>query len=132
MTKFPTDTKEFVDVGESGMSEKYSSYSMVKRLLALTVLVTFFSCLIVARLLYLQVIGGYSFIKKGLTEWLRDLPLIASRGTITDRNGVVLASSYTTYDVYVRPADVEDAGGVTALLSSILNLDYSKTYEKVT
>ncbi|MBQ8425937.1 MAG: hypothetical protein IJX17_07995 [Clostridia bacterium] len=114
------------------MAIKYSSYSMIKRLLALLVLVIFFMFIIIFRLFYIQVIGGYSFVREGLTEWLRDLPLIATRGTITDRNGVVLASSYTTYDVYVRPADVDDCEGLAQILSSVLNLDYEKVYEKVT
>ena len=114
------------------MSVKYSSYSMIKRLLALTVLVTFFAFIVIVRLFYIQIIGGYSFVKQGLTEWLRDLPLIATRGSITDRNGVILASSYTTYDVYVRPADVDDSEGVASLLSTVLNLDYEKVFEKVT
>ena len=113
------------------MSIKYSSYSMIKRLLALVVLIAFFACIIVFRLFYIQILGGYSFVEKGLTQWLRDLPLIATRGTITDRNGVVLASSYTTYDVYVRPADVDDQEGVASLLSTVLNLDYGKVLEKV-
>lgn len=114
------------------MAVKYSSYSMVKRLLALSVLITFFAVIVIARLLYLQVINGYSYVEKGLTEWLRDLPLIATRGKITDRNGVVLASSYTTYDVYVRPADVEDASAVSNLLANKLGLDYNEIFEKIT
>lgn len=114
------------------MAVKYSSYSMIKRLLALSVLVAFFAVLIVFRLFYLQIIGGYSYVEKGLTEWLRDLPLIATRGQITDRNGVVLASSYTTYDVYVRPADVEDSSAVANLLANKLGLDYNEIYEKIT
>ena len=113
------------------MAVKFSSYSMIKRLLALVVLVAFFACLIVFRLFYLQVVGGYEIVKKGLTQWLRDLPLTATRGKITDRNGVVLASSYTTYDVYVRPADIENVEMVAKILSENLNLDYEKTYEKV-
>lgn len=114
------------------MTEKYSSYSMFQRLLALFVLVAFFGFIVIFRLFYIQVIGGYSFVEKGMTEWLRDLPLTAARGNITDRNGVVLASSYTTYDVYVRPADVDDADGVAGLLSDTLGLNYEKVYEKVT
>lgn len=113
------------------MSVKFSSYSMVKRLLALIMLIAFFAFIIIFRLLYIQVIGGHSFVKKGLTEWLRDLPLIATRGSITDRNGVVLASSYTTYDIYVRPADVEDSEGVASLLSSVLNFEYEEVLQKV-
>lgn len=113
------------------MAVKYSSYSMFKRLLALFVLVIFFAFIIIFRIFYLQVIGGYSFVEKGLSEWLRDLPLTATRGSFTDRNGVVLASSYTTYDVYVRPADVEDAESVSKLLADVLELDYENVYEKV-
>ncbi len=113
------------------MSVKYSSYSMIKRLLALVVLVTFFAFLILCRIFYLQIIGGYSYVEKGLTEWLRDLPLIASRGTITDRNGIVLASSHTTYDVYVRPADIESPEEIALILSSKLNLEFDEVYKKV-
>ncbi len=113
------------------MAVKYSSYSMFKRLLALCVLVAFFAFIIISRIFYLQIWSGYSYVEKGLTQWLRDLPLTASRGTITDRNGVVLASSHTTYDVYVRPADVGDFGEVSRVLSQCLNLDYNTIYEKI-
>lgn len=114
------------------MAEKYSSYSMVKRVLALTVLVAFFMCAILFRLLYLQVICSDSYKSRGMTQWLRDLPLTASRGKITDKNGVVLASSYTIYDVYVRPADIQDAGAVAEVLSTTLELDYHEVFEKIT
>lgn len=114
------------------MAIKYSSYSILKRLLALTMLIAFFVCVVIGRLFYLQVFGGYNVVKKGLTEWLRDLPLIASRGTITDRNGVVLAASHTTYDVYVRPADVEKASDVAMVLSNSLGLEYDKLFKKIT
>ena len=114
------------------MAIKYSAYSMKQRLLALTMLVIFFAVCIISRLFFLQVINSDAYVKRGLTQWLRDLPLTATRGSITDRNGVVLASSYTTYDVYVRPADVENAEKVAKVLSEKLNLDYSDIYEKIT
>ena len=113
------------------MTVKYSSYSMKKRLLALIVLVAFFVCGITARIFYLQVLNNEYYVKKGLTEWLRDLPLSASRGVITDRNGVVLASSYTSYDVYVKSADVEDVEVVSKVLAESLNIDYEDIYKKV-
>ena len=113
------------------MAIKYSSYSMLQRLLALTMLIAFFAVGIIFRLFYLQVIANEKIVSKGLTEWLRDLPLIATRGSITDRNGVVLASSYTTYDVYVRPADVENSEVVARLLSDKLELDYQTIYDKI-
>lgn len=113
------------------MAIKYSVYSMKKRLLALTMLVIFFAVIILSRLFFLQVTNSYDYIQKGLTEWLRDLPLTATRGSITDRNGVVLASSYTTYDVYVRPADVDDFEKVALVLSRELSLDFNELYEKI-
>ncbi len=113
------------------MAVKYSLYSMKKRLLALIVLVAFFVCGISFRIFYLQVLNNDFYIKKGLTEWLRDLPLSASRGLITDRNGVVLASSYTTYDVYVKSADVENVEAVSNVLSETLNIDYDEVFKKV-
>ena len=113
------------------MKIKYSSYSMIKRTLALVLLIVFFLLIIFARLFYLQIFNGYSFVKRGLTQWLRDLPLTAQRGQIVDRNGVVLASSYTTYDVYVRPADVENASEVAQVLSTVLKLEYEKILEKI-
>ncbi len=110
---------------------KFSSYSMIKRTLALVLLIVFFILIIFGRLFYLQIYNGHSYVKKGLTQWLRDLPLTAQRGQIVDRNGVVLASSYTTYDVYVRPSDVSDQSGVASLLSRVLSLDYNEVLEKV-
>lgn len=114
------------------MAIKYSEYSIKKRLLALTLLVIFFAVCIISRLFVLQIVDSEKYIKKGLTQWLRDLPLTATRGSITDRNGLVLASSYTTYDVYVRPADVEDFERVSKLLSKHLNLNEKDIYENIT
>ena len=103
------------------MAIKYSTYSMKKRLLALTLLVIFFAVCVISRLFILQVADSEKYVKRGLTQWLRDLPLTATRGSITDRNGVVLASSYTTYDVYVRPADVDHLSFVYSVRSILYN-----------
>lgn len=113
------------------MAIKFSIYSMKQRLLAISMLVIFFAVGIIARLSYLQVFGNETYVKRGLTQWLRDLPLSAIRGEITDRNGVVLASSYTTYDVFVRPADMEKIDKVTEVLSKVLELDYDELYQKL-
>lgn len=114
------------------MAIKYSTYSMKQRLLAIISLVIFFAVCVTSRLFFLQIVKSNDYIKKGLTQWLRDLPLTAMRGSITDRNGVVLASSYTTYDVYVRPADVENFEKVAKILSEKLNLNRDDIYEKIT
>lgn len=66
-----------------------------------------------------------------MSQWLRDVPLKATRGNIFDRNGVCLASSYMTYDVYVRPNSTERPIEVASFLSQMLEIDESKTLEKV-
>lgn len=113
------------------MAVKYSSYSMKRRLLALTMLVAFFAVIIIFRIFYLQVISSENIVKKGLTQWLRDLPLTALRGNITDRNGVVLASSHTTYDVYVRPADVKDISAVSKVIADAVGLEFEDVFKKL-
>ena len=114
------------------MEIKYTAYSIKKRLLAISLLVTFFLCALIVRILYLQVVSGDKIYSRAYQQWLRDLPMIASRGNIVDRNGAILASSYTTYDIYVRPNDVKSKESCAELLSKTLNEDYDKVYEKVT
>jgi len=113
------------------MEIKYTSYSIKKRLLAMIILVTFFLCALILRLLYLQVIKAPDLTSRAYEQWLRDLPLTANRGNILDRNGAVIASSYTTYDIYVRHVDIEDESEVAMVISQATNEDYNKIKEKV-
>ena len=65
-------------------------------------------------------------------QWTRDLPIAAERGVIYDRNGVVLAVSYSTYNVYVRASNIVDAPAVANLLSRVLGVTYDSVYKKCT
>ena len=113
------------------MDIKYTSYSINKRLLALFLLVTFFLCALIGRLFYLQVLNGTSLAERAYEQWLRDLPMTASRGNILDRNGAVIASSYTTYDLYVRHSDIEDERSVTQAIVNATGENFNSIYEKV-
>lgn len=95
-------------------------------------LITFVFLALSCRLFYIQVINADTLVKRAEEQWTRDLPINAKRGTIYDRNGVALAVSYTTFNVYVRAVNVKDATKVTKLLSETFELDYEKTYQKVT
>lgn len=109
----------------------YSKKSLGRRITAVFVCVMFLMSAVVARLYYLQIVQGKELQRRATDQWLRDLPLSAKRGEITDRNGVVLASSYSVFDVYVRPALVEDADREINLYCSILNLDAREIEEKI-
>lgn len=84
------------------------------------------------RLGYLQLVAGREMQVLGASQWLRDLPLSAKRGDILDRNGVTLATSKTSYDVYVRARNVTEPTQLARLLADSLHLDFDKTYTKVT
>ena len=69
---------------------------------------------------------------KATEQWLRDLPLSSKRGEIMDSNGVSLATTITTYDVYVRARNVTNSSELASAINSILGINYEKAYEKVT
>ena len=45
---------------------------------------------------------------RALDQWTREIPIVAQRGKITDRNGVVLADNSTAYTVFARSNAVKD------------------------
>lgn len=102
-----------------------------KRLLATLTLVTFIFVVIVFRLFSLQVVKSQWLTAKAAEQWYRDLPLQAKRGNIVDTNGLVLAKSYSTYDVYVKPNRVKEREKVAYFLSSTLGLTYENVLSKV-
>ena len=109
-----------------------SIFSLQKRLLAGFVLVTFVFVAIIIRLGFVQLGKGEWLREMAAEQWFRDLPLKAQRGNIVDANGSVLASSVSTYDVYVRANRVTQPTQVAVFLSTTLGLDYESVYAKVT
>lgn len=107
-------------------------YTSKKRLLSLSVAAIFLLSIIFFRLAYIQVVWGSQLKAKAAEQWQRDLPIKAYRGDIVDREGRLLATTHTGFGVYARPQSVEDADGVAAKLSSILNIDAEVIYNKVT
>ena len=93
--------------------------------------ITFIFLFIFARMFYIQIIWGKELQEKALDQWTRNIPVIANRGDIVDRNGVVLATTKKTYTVFVRPRAVTDINGVVERLSSIFTLDKEKLKSKI-
>ena len=110
----------------------YNIYSLQKRFLAtiLIILTLFFALSI--RVFYLQIISNRHLQILASEEWLRDLPLASRRGEILDCNGVSLATTITTYDVYVRARNVTEPACLASAISESLNIDYETAYTKVT
>lgn len=104
--------------------------SLQKRLISVILLITFIFLLLLGRLFVIQVKDSKWLQAKGAEQWFRDLPLNAKRGAIADANGVTLATSYSTYDVYVKPSRVTDAKQVALTLNSVLGIEYEVAYTK--
>lgn len=110
----------------------YNLSNLQKRFVAiiLTIIVIFFA--LISRVFYLQIINGKKLQFKAAEQWLRGLPLSSRRGEILDCNGVSLATTITTYDVYVRARNVKEPTILANKISELLQIDYQKTYDKVT
>ncbi len=110
----------------------YNLSSLQKRFVAIILSVIVIFASLVGRVFYLQIINGQILQVRAMEQWLRDLPLSSRRGEILDCNGVSLATTVTTYDVYVRARNVINPSELTSAISNTLGLDYEKTYAKVT
>ena len=99
--------------------------------------------LIVFCVLFLFLIGRFGYLQipmhdyyeqEAVRQQTSDIVVAAKRGTITDRNGVVLAVSSSAYLVSVSPAKIpkaEDRQSLAQGLSEILDLDYDTVFGKV-
>ncbi len=102
-----------------------------KKLLVILLLVAFVFTLLFARLAYLQIFMSSDISAKGVSQWTRDLPMMASRGDIVDSNGIVIADSKSVYTLYVRPNALEDVSNTAKIISTALNLDYKYILKKI-
>lgn len=110
----------------------YFSISVIrKRLFVLICAVTFIFLFIFGKTFFVTVVEGEFLREKAIDQWTRELPVKAVRGTITDKNGVVLVGNSGTYCVYVRTRCVLNPQRVAKILSDIFNLDYNTLYEKI-
>ncbi|MBO5713646.1 MAG: stage V sporulation protein D, partial [Clostridia bacterium] len=84
-----------------------------------------------ARLFYVQIVWGEELQQKAIDQWTREIPVLAKRGDIVDRNGIVLASTKETYTVFVRPRAVTNVDSVASTLASIFSLDAEKVKSRI-
>lgn len=110
---------------------KISHITLKRKLPAVFALVVFLFLLLIGRLFYIQIIDGNGLQTLALDQWTRDLPFRAERGDIVDRNGTVLATSQTSYTLYVRPNDLEKHDEVARAVSAATGADFDNLYKKV-
>lgn len=93
--------------------------------------IAFLFCILTARFFYVQVAWSGELGYRALDQWMREIPIVAERGLITDRNGVVLAENSTSYTVFARSNAVSDKAGTSRLLADALGVDGDALLEKL-
>lgn len=106
-------------------------YNPTKRLSAILLLMVFLFSAIFAKMFAVIVVEGESLQVKAVDQWLRDAPTDAPRGNIVDKNGKILASTATRYNLYVRPSNTPDKEGVAKLLCEVFGYEYQSTLSKI-
>lgn len=93
--------------------------------------IAFIFCIIFARFFYIQAVWGSELVYRATDQWNREIPVVASRGQITDRNGQLIAGNRTTYSVFVRPNAVANAQYAATVLSGTLGVEPNALLEKL-
>lgn len=106
-------------------------YNPAKRLSTIILLMVFLFCGVFAKMVHVILIEGGDLQVKAMSQWLRDVPTDAIRGSILDKNGKVLASTSTRYNVYVRPSDTSNKQAVARLLCEVFGYEYESTLAKI-
>ena len=102
-----------------------------RRLPAIIVVMIVFFLIVASRLLYLQVLKGGDYQKLAEEIFVREEEIVAKRGDIVDRNGILIASSRPYYEIMITPQYVQDRNKVIESLTKILPIEKDVIEEKL-
>jgi penicillin-binding protein 2 len=75
-----------------------------------------------ARFFYLQVIEHKHFQTLAETNRIAIVPIVPNRGVVTDRNGIVLAQSYSGYTLEITPSRIKNLDETIDALAQIVDV----------
>lgn len=114
------------------------NYNNKKRLIMFFICVIILFLLLIVRIAFLQFVQGNELKSKANAQQTTTRVIAASRGSIFDRNGTVLASSANVDTVSVNPQNIlysNDSEVPKEILASkfseLFSLDYNETLEKL-
>lgn len=114
-----------------------------RRLVIAGVLALLALCGLFARFVYLQLYKHEHYRTLAESNRVAIIPIVPNRGVITDRNGVVLAQSYSAYTLELTPSKIRDLEATIDALATIVDiqprdrkrfrklLDESKNFESM-
>src|SRR5690606_3560591 len=102
------------------------------RLGAAGTVVAAMTLLLLARLVYVQVIEHRHYATLSQANRIKTVPVPPARGLILDRNGVVLAQNFPVYTLEIVPEQVEDMDALLAELGTPVRITPSdlKNFER--
>ena len=103
-----------------------------RRLRGAVVVLAFVLSLFGARLVQLQGLDAPTYAAEAEQGRLRTVTLPAARGTITDRNGVALATTVAAVNVTADQTKVVDPAATASVLAPVLGLDPAVLRERLT
>src|SRR6185295_11557344 len=75
-----------------------------------------------ARFFYLQVVQHDHYQTLAETNRIAIVPIVPNRGVVTDRNGVVMAQSFSGYTLEIQPARVKDLDQTIDALAEVVEI----------
>lgn len=109
----------FSDVHNSATRQR----NFYARLWAVAALVFLCFALLAGRWVVLQVLRSDEYKKQAEANRISIVPVQPRRGRILDRNGVLLANSFSSYVLELTPSKVEDVDATIAALQTIIPID---------
>lgn len=128
------------------MNNLSANHERLKRATVVLVAILLVFSILLGRIFWIQTVDYDRYLKKVIDQITRQSTVSAERGTIYDRNGNVLATNITTYNVIIDPhliADYQNAADkvgdnidyavkISHELSDILDVDYEYVLKQTT
>ncbi|REK76242.1 stage V sporulation protein D [Paenibacillus paeoniae] len=110
---------------------KVSNVTVRRRLFIVLILAGVAFIALGSRLAYVQLWKGTELAEKAEDSWRRDIPYVAKRGEIWDRNGVQLAYNISSPTVWAIPVQVKNHEETAATLSRLLDMSQENILKKL-
>ncbi|MBR6253494.1 MAG: PASTA domain-containing protein [Clostridia bacterium] len=107
------------------------SDSSKRRIILILVVFMLLFVVLLARMVYWQVIKADELSQKAYSQQTKNSIISPKRGSIYDRNGVVLARSVAVETISVTPKNIKKKEETAKGLSELLSLDYDTVLGKV-
>ncbi|WP_424768286.1 stage V sporulation protein D [Paenibacillus sp. sgz302251] len=101
---------------------KISNVTVRRRLFIILILACAVFAALGLKLAYVQLWQGEELAEKAEDSWRRNIPYMAKRGEIVDRNGVQLAYNVTSPTVWAIPVQIKDPQTTASRLAPLLNM----------